>query len=248
MRDLFGLDSDPESAKTNKAINAAIEKMKSLGATFVDVTIPNLTQILNYPSLSGFEFKDNLNTYLSEHPNAPYKTLQEIIDSGLYLPSNKNTLISRNNVGPLDINTTYQDIIKNRPPLTQNSILTALTGLDALIYPTSITPPQLNTDNQRTGSSSRLSSFSGFPAVALPAGFTSDGLPVGMEFLGRAFTEPLLLQYAYAYEQNTLVRQPPSYTPALAGESIAVPEPTILPAVGVIIFGSITLRLTRKGK
>jgi len=54
-----------------------------------------------------------------------------------------------------------------------------------------------------------------FPALTVPAGFTTDGLPVGIEFMGRAFSEGTLLRLAYAYEQATHNRRPPASTPAL---------------------------------
>lgn len=58
-----------------------------------------------------------------------------------------------------------------------------------------------------------MSPFSGFPAITVPAGFTTDGLPVGMEFLGRAFDEGTLIKLAYSYEQGTHHRQAPKLTP-----------------------------------
>ena len=54
--------------------------------------------------------------------------------------------------------------------------------------------------------------------MALPAGFTSDKLPVGIELMARPFAEPLLFRLAYAYEQGTLHRRPPPTTPPLPGE------------------------------
>jgi len=65
------------------------------------------------------------------------------------------------------------------------------------------------------GNNRRLSPVTGFPALTVPAGFTSDELPVGIEFLGRPFTEDLLLRYGYAYEQASRRRVPPATTPAL---------------------------------
>ena len=183
VRALLGPDTNPESAKVNEVINAAIADLDNLGAEVVDdVTIPNLDTILAYPSLSGFEFRDNLNDYLAAHPEAPVSTLTEIIASGGYLPSNANTLITRNNVEPLETNARYQEIIRDRPVLTQQSILTALNlndldpenDLDALIYPTVTSPPGLIGQPTSFGSNVRLSPFSGFPAITVPAGFTSD--------------------------------------------------------------------------
>lgn len=246
VRDLFGVNTNPDFATVNGIIDTAIARMTGLGATFTNVTIPNLSAILASPSLSAFEFRDNLNSYLASQPNAPYQTLTEIIASGQFLPSNLNTLNTRNNVGDLATNLTYQDIITNRPTFVRDSLLQAMTGFDALLYPTTIAPPRLNTQGQQTGSSNRLSAFSGFPAVTLPAGFTGNGLPVGMEFLGRAFSEASLLQFAYAYETAFNVRSAPSSVPALPGETIVVPEPSSIAALGLVFLGGITLKLTRK--
>ena len=65
------------------------------------------------------------------------------------------------------------------------------------------------------GTNCQLSANSGLPAITVPGGFTADGLPVGVELLGRAWTEPQLIKFAYAYEQTTHHRRPPASTPAL---------------------------------
>jgi Asp-tRNA(Asn)/Glu-tRNA(Gln) amidotransferase A subunit family amidase len=247
VRSLFGLDADPEAAKVNQVINQSIADLKLLGAEVVDdVTIPNLDTILSYPSLSAFEFKFNLNDYLAANPNAPVQSLTEIIESGGFLPSNLNTLITRNSVEPLETNARYQEIIRDRPKLTQQSLLQALNlldsdssnNLDALIYPTNTRPPGLISPPSNLGSNSRLSPFSGFPALTVPAGFTSGNLPIGLEFLGPAFSESTLLRLSYAYEQGTLNRRPSSIVPPLEGETIPEPGQTVgLAAIGLLLIG-----------
>ncbi|MDX2228664.1 MAG: amidase family protein [Leptolyngbyaceae cyanobacterium bins.349] len=251
VRDLFGSNADPEFAQVNAVLDQAIATLQASGATIVDsVTIPGLSEILASPTLSTFEFRYDLEAYLASEPNAPFDTLQQIIDSGLFLPANRSTLVARNAVPPLETNQAYQDIIQNRPQLTQERLLTALDGLDALLYPTSQAPPRLNTQAQRIGSNNRLSAFSGFPAITLPAGYTTDGLPVGMELLGRAFDEPTLLRLAYAFEQNSQVRRLPSSVPALPGEEFeyaAVPEPMTMAGMALAGLGMTVLR-RRQGK
>ena len=248
-REVFGLDSNPESAKTNAVINVAIENLKSLGADVVDITIPNLATILGYPSLSRFEFKRDLNDYLAERPVPPsgVRTLSDIIDSGLYLKAFEASYIDRDTITPPDQNPTYQRIVAERPGITQTSLLQALAGFDAIIYPSVASPPNVFGQSLASGSGNRLSPFSGFPAISVPAGFTADGLPVGLEFLGRAYDESTLLKLAYGFEQGTLARRSPDSTPPLAGETVAaVPEPSSIAALSLAGLALIGKRFRRK--
>ncbi len=246
VRDLFGLETNPESAKTNAVINTAIDDLLALGAQVVDVTIPNLAEILSFPSLSGFEFKRDLNAYLAERPAPPsgVRTLGDIIESGLYLESFEAAYIARNNQPPPEENPDYLRIIQERPALTQTALLSALEGFDALIYPSVASPPNIFGQPLASGAANRLSPFSGFPAITVPAGFTPDGLPVGLEFLGRAYDESTLLRLAFSFEQGTLNRRSPLTTPPLPGETI--PEPGTALALG--LFGLTALGLKRKHK
>ena len=112
----------------------------------------------------------------------------------------------------------------------RRSILTVMADheLDVLVYATfdhetSPIAPDATTnadteDAYGIGNNRYLSPVIGFPALTVPAGFTSAGLPVGLELMGRPFTEGMLIQYAYAYEQGTHRRRPPETTPALPGE------------------------------
>jgi len=68
------------------------------------------------------------------------------------------------------------------------------------------------------GNNRRLSPVLGFPALTVPAGFTADGLPVGIEFMGRPYAEGTLFKFGYAYEQKTRHRKAPGSTPGLRGE------------------------------
>ncbi|VEP16073.1 Amidase, Asp-tRNAAsn/Glu-tRNAGln amidotransferase A subunit [Hyella patelloides LEGE 07179] len=222
VRELFGSDDDPRTAATNAVVDNAIAEIEALGATAIDVEIPNLDEILEFPSLSTLEFKRDLNNYLAER-DAPIADLEALIESGEYLEDFENAYIARNEIDLSDPETAaeYQEILTERPALTQSSLLEVLDGqnLDALIYPTAESPPNLFDESTGAGSANRLSPFSGFPAISVPAGFTEDGLPVGIEFLGRAFSEPTLIGLTYSFEQGTQFRMPPESTPSLEGES-----------------------------
>ncbi|MFS0891510.1 amidase [Peribacillus frigoritolerans] len=207
VRALFG--NDPQ---VNKVMNQAIEDMKDLGAEVVEVTIPNLDKILAYPSLSSFEFKFQLNDYLASlGSNAPVKSLTDIINSKKYDPSIESALIARNNKVSLETDQEYQDIITNRPKLAKENIMATFNEnkLEALVYPTSTALPEVIGKNQGAGNANRLSPYSGYPALSVPAGFSDNGLPIGMELLGKEFTEPTLIKIAYSYQEGTHHRKEP---------------------------------------
>ena len=86
--------------------------------------------------------------------------------------------------------------------------------LDAVAYPTLRRKPAIIGEAQ-IGTTCQLSAATGLPAISMPAGFSLDGLPIGIELLGGAFTEATLLKYAFASEQATRPRRPPFSTPAL---------------------------------
>jgi Asp-tRNA(Asn)/Glu-tRNA(Gln) amidotransferase A subunit family amidase len=86
--------------------------------------------------------------------------------------------------------------------------------LDALAYPSVRLKPSLIGEAQG-GNNCRLSSNSGLPSIVVPGGFTPDGLPIGVELLGRPWGESQLIKFGYAYEQGTNHRRSPSTTPPL---------------------------------
>lgn len=160
------------------------------------------------------EFKAQLDQYLAATPGAPLKSLQAIVDSGQYHPSLTNTLAGAL-AGSMDT-PEYRARLAGRE-LFKAAILKVMEDnqLDALIYPTIRQKPILVPETGQPGSNCRVSAQSGLPAISVPVGFTPDGIPVGMEFLGRAFAEGELLQFAYSWEQATHHRQVPASTPDL---------------------------------
>jgi Asp-tRNA(Asn)/Glu-tRNA(Gln) amidotransferase A subunit family amidase len=215
LLDALTADTDAEVADV---IEAAKQELERLGATVVGVNVPNYNDISN-PSVIGMEFKFNLEAYLAATPAAPLKTLQAIIDSGLFHPSLTNGLINSQAVAVLDT-PEYRARLAGRETFKQ-ALLTVLeeNNLDALIYPTIRNKPVFVPITNQPGSNCRVSAHSGLPAISVPVGFTAmDGVPVGMEFLGRDFTEGELLQIAYSWEQATHVRRVPASTPDIEPE------------------------------
>ena len=207
-------------------VDRALADMRALGATVVDpVTIAGLETAQRAYTTNNFETERAMNGYLAEHENAPVKTVRDILVSGVVTPWRARGLI--NVVGQSTTDPGYLTILRVREEL-RRSVLTAMADhdLDALIYATFdhqttlIAPDALTNANTQDayarGNNRFLSPATGFPALTLPAGLTGDGLPIGLEMLGRPFTEATLFELGYAYEQGTKRREPPSTTPALA--------------------------------
>lgn len=220
--------ADPGSddyRQVRAVIDQALDDMASLGAEIVDpVTVPLIDLVDATYAKNAFETEHATNEYLDGLSNAPIASLREILLTGTVVPSRAATLL--NVIGKSTDDIEYLEVQVASERIRQ-SILTVMADarLDALVYATfdhqtTVIPPDALTSAARDqgygrGNNRRLSPLIGFPAITVPAGFTTDGLPVGIEFLGRAFDEGTLLRFAYAYEQATQRRRPPTTTPAL---------------------------------
>jgi hypothetical protein len=204
----------PADQEVANVILAAADELRGLGATVIDVAIPDFANVSN-TSVINFEFNENLNAYLAATPNAPYKTLADIFASGKFTPSLTNTLANALLPANNTSNPTYLSRLQGRVAFKQ-ALVKAMDDnhLDALIYPTIRQKPiPVTAGTGQPGSNCKVSAQSGLPAISVQAGFTplSTGpqIPVGMEFLGREFTEGDLLGLAYSWEQATHHRRPP---------------------------------------
>lgn len=212
LRSLFG--DAPEDNEAGAVVRRAIDEMKKHGAETLDVTVPGLDDLLTGSSVIDAEFKFDLAEYLSHVPNPPVKSLAEIVEGGMVHVAVDPSARRRNAVQNQDTDAYRRARIK------RDTIRQAVTAafeehrLDAMIYPAMRRKPALIGEPQG-GSNCQLSASSGLPALAVPAGVTPDGLPIGFELLGRAFDEARLLSLAYAYELAEHPRQPPFSTPPL---------------------------------
>ena len=215
--------------KVKGVMDKAIADIRKLGAEVIDpVTIPNLRDRVK----KGFddnlyETESAMDGYLAKHPNAPVKTLREILLTGKVVPSRSSRLMT--NVGRTTDEAGYAKVLILREETRQIVLrLMADYRLDALVYATYDQPPALIPPNALTnpsfvdladpGNNRRFAPILGFPAMSVPAGFTADGLPVGIEFMAKPFAEPALFKIGYAFEQGTHHRKPPTTTPSLQGE------------------------------
>ena len=211
LRDLFG--TAPEDNEAGTVVRRALDDLKKLGAEVIDVAIPDYDGIMSGTSLIDAEFKADINAYLSRVPGAPVRTLGDAVDGGLLHAAIDPSARSRNTMVP-DADAAQRVAAKREA--VRRIVTTAFDEqrLDAMAYPTMRRKPARIGDAQ-PGSTCALSAVSGLPALSVPAGTTSDGLPIGLELLGRAFSESRLLALAYSYEQASHTRRPPFSAPVL---------------------------------
>jgi len=221
LRALWG--NAPEDDEVSAIVKKALDGFKALGAEVVDVSVPGLDDLLRDSSVIGDEFKFDLAAYLAKTPNAPVKSLGEILDRGLNHAELDATFRLRNQPEKRETEHYRQALVKRRA--LRAAVLATLEELriDALAYPTLRRKPALIGEAQG-GTNCQLSATTGLPAIAMPAGFSTDGLPIALELLGGAWEEAKLLKYAYASEQATKPRRPPFSTPPLVNG--AAPAPT----------------------
>jgi Asp-tRNA(Asn)/Glu-tRNA(Gln) amidotransferase A subunit family amidase len=212
--------TDPE---ISRIFVAAVEDLRRAGATIVDpATVEGLDQLRrSRDSGPCMGFKYDINHYLAAQGDAvPVKNLADIIKSRGFHPSVQGRLESAEKGaenGPesaaCQAETAYRDKVRQAVNQTMDKL-----KLDAFVYPTWSNIPRLIGDlNTPAGDNSQFySPTTGFPAINVPMGFTrGNTLPIGMTIYGRAWSEPKLLKYAYAYEQATRHRHAPPTTPPL---------------------------------
>ena len=213
---------------TDKLVNDAIEAMKAQGAVIVDPA--NIETAGKFDDTEFdvllYEFKADLNAYLAGlGPKAPVRTLQDIID---FNERNKEKemqwfgqeiFLMAQKKGPLSEKKYRDALAKNLRMSRTQGIDATMTKykLDAIVAPTGSPPwvTDLVNGDHFSGASSTPAAVAGYPNINVPAGF-SHGLPVGISFFGRAYSEPTLIKLAYAYEQASKHRRAPQFIPTLA--------------------------------
>ncbi len=201
----------------------ALDALKRQGATLVDpADIPNMDKVGEHETtVLLYELKADLNAYLEAlGPSAPVKSLKEVIDFNEQNQQKEMPYFGQNNFlkaqakGPLTDKDYLEALEKCRRMARTEGIDATMDKhkLDALVAPSD--GPAWLTDlvdgDHSLASSTTAAAVAGYPSITVPAGFIH-GLPVGISFFGRAWTEATLIKFAYAFELATKARKPPRF-------------------------------------
>ena len=209
------------SDKVDTLVYETIRWLTSNGAEVIDIEMPEESKYGNASfEVMLYEFKDGLNKYFTSlGDDAPVKSVKDLIEFNL-----KDTIELRyfdqkilelaEKKGDLNSEEYKEALTKMLKATRENGIdkVMEMNNLDAIIAPTG--SPAWKTDlvlgDHFVGGSSSLAAVAGYPAITVPMGFI-ENLPVGITFFGRAWSEPILIEIAYSYEQGTRHRKAPGF-------------------------------------
>ena len=233
-RDFLDQDAD-----VDWVVEASLVAMKDAGATIVDVTFPEWLLDADralYTTIRHREFRAQIPEYLATLTGDYPATLSELVEQAVRIgsptangrpnPSRWRLMQREDDSGELSDHE-YRAVSEHGLPLVRMIVegMMDAEDLDAIVYPTQprrparFDPDPAPSNDPRRPSPIRYANLTGFPDLVVPAGFTGTGLPVGLSFLGRAFSEPRLLALGYAFDQTTRALRLPIHTPELAAEA-----------------------------
>ncbi|MFE5699584.1 amidase [Rhodococcus koreensis] len=218
LRSAFGDANDSAGAAVNDVIDNALAELGAAGAELVDIEIPKLDHYVSFTSLYFTRSRNDMNRFFAENPDIGIAGVDEVRRSGTYDPH--LDLFEGITDGPADPKSDpdYLDRVLAREEFAR--IVTALfveRALDAIVFP-DVKLPAPTHDDVLDGrwtcltypTNTVIASQLHFPAVSVPAGFTADGLPVGLEIMSTRFEETTLLQVARGVERVLGARRAPS--------------------------------------
>jgi amidase len=223
IRQSMGWASEPDSddyKKVTEVFDKALSGLESAGASIVDpVEIPDLDALLAKRMFEGTS--ESFMVWMNRSQNPPFGSYQDLLAN----EEHQKIMWRRSGGRPSPFSGTHYEYLVAREEL-KGKVLTLMAdyGLDVLVHKTTEHTPTLIRDgvnppyvNQKGAPHVNTYLFE-VPSISVPAGFTSDDLPVGITFLGRPFSDASMIQYAYAFEQATRLRKVPASTPPLSGE------------------------------
>jgi len=215
----FLVDHEDADEEIKVLFYKAIDDLAAAGATIVDpVEIADFNEITESIGWCG-RFRYDVGQYLQSLKDPPFVDVNKVLETGEYAPESKEDFDYYAQY-PLDIKPDdWEEPCPTWPNHPRRNQLLANTiaamddaRLDALIYPTWSNPPahiDKAKEEYKGDNSQWLVPDAGLPAVTVPMGYWRDKLPAGLQFAGRPYSEGVLIELAYAYEQKTRHRRPP---------------------------------------
>jgi amidase len=234
-----------DSADVNAVLATTLDRLRSLGATIVDnVDLPGINDAFNneFPALLT-EFKHDINAYLAGTPGRHPADLAGLIafnqaHADIEMPFFKQEIFEQAQATTGDLNDpAYKQQRATATGAAQNAINTAVATnhLDAILAPTNgpawVTDLQHGDDFTNFVGASGPAAIAGYPDLTVPAGHVQGVLPIGVSFFGGAFSEPMLISLAYAFEHATHARKAPTFLPTLPPMA---PAPGTAPTPGTM--------------
>jgi Asp-tRNA(Asn)/Glu-tRNA(Gln) amidotransferase A subunit family amidase len=245
LEGFFNRTASNETTPVNDAMRKHVAKLRRAGATIVSIneTIYNASAILAASDVQRYEYREELTKYLQNptlsgtHPNSTNELYAS--DKFLVLPSGyeyvTTSLVSSTS------NATYNSTLAGIQNLSLALEKTfATNNLDAMIYPEQKNLVVKIGSPSQSGRNGILAALTGTPVVTVPVGFSPatetapEGVPIGMEILGRQWTEEKLLQIAYQVQQLGRVRKTPSWAKRQVAVRAYQSVPSVTPDVGDI--------------
>jgi Asp-tRNA(Asn)/Glu-tRNA(Gln) amidotransferase A subunit family amidase len=221
----MGSESEPESEdfkNVSRLFGQVAGELEAAGATVVDpIEIPRLNELLEKRAGGGGE--EAWDVYFGRSAHPPFRSREEMTQSPDYAKVYRRRTASARATGP---SAPYEYLLAREELMINVMKVMADHRLDAIVHksaehqPTLISegvnPPHVSVS---TKGATHINTFLVYvPSLSVPAGFTSDGLPAGITFLGRPYSDAAMIRLAYAYEQATQHRRPPDTTRPLPGE------------------------------
>jgi amidase len=210
---------------------STLAELKAAGAEIVDPFMVPVLATVPPPPQTRARTKDDLNTWIAKHPGVPFPSVTAIAESKLAHPLHQAALDAAAAARPVDEDPETIEGLNNEQRYRDGFTAAMDAGrIDAVILPTFAQLPVINGDRNTqitaepkpgaspTAPGGVLTFFASslqWPAISVPRGYLGEGLPQGLQIIGRPWEEAKIIGYAFAYEQATHHRRPPTSTPAL---------------------------------